>query len=240
MNVVIQLFLYDLSTCKSEYEESRKRLRIWEYSTVLMKNCQDTQIQRIHVLCESEEALKYYRDLTYEYCEKMTFVLVGHQPTYKEIVQYVKQTIPPNEIVCIMNADMFFNSAKDHTLIQKHLKQNHLFALTRHEITNEGHTIHGEESCPFTVHGGSCDTFVFRTPLSENLDLSKMDFRQNLFGAEGVFMKIWVDAGYTLLNPCDHIITLHLHRDRVHFEQYKTIDTPENSVLNLKTPLPPL
>jgi hypothetical protein len=67
-----------------------------------------------------------------------------------------------------------------------------------------------------------------------------MDFCQNLFGAENVFMKVWVDAGYEIWNPCDHIITLHLHQDRIHFQQYATIDTPENRVYNLKTSLPPL
>jgi hypothetical protein len=65
-----------------------------------------------------------------------------------------------------------------------------------------------------------------------------MDFRQNLFGAEAVFMKPWADAGYEIWNPCDDIITLHLHQDRIHFEAYATIDNPENAAYNPKTKLP--
>lgn len=240
MNVVIQLFLYDLSKCNNEYELLRKKIRISEYTAVLLKNCEDKHIKKIYVLCEDDVSLLFYREITLDYSHKTVFVNVGHQPTYKEIVEYVSNTIPPNELVCIMNADIFFNSESDHQLIQKYLQKNHFFALTRHEITNEGHTIHGEESCPFTVHGGSCDTFVFYTPISEKFDTSKVNFRQNLFGAEAVFIKTWLDAGYTMWNPCDEIITLHLHRDRIHFEKYDTINTDENSVLNLKTPLPPL
>lgn len=240
MNLVIQLFLYNLENCKSEYERKRKEIRIEEYSIVLLKNCQDKHIKRIFVLCESKEAMSYYSHITREYESKLVFVLLGHQPTYKEIVEYINYSIPSNEIVCIMNADIFFNSEKDHILIQKYLQKDYLFALTRHEITDEGHTIHGEESCPFTVHGGSCDTFIFYTPISPRFEPSRVDFRQNLFGAEAVFIKAWLDAGYQMWNPCDEIITLHLHRDRIHFEKYDTINTDKNSVLNLKTPLPPL
>ncbi len=235
MNVVIQLFLYDWSKCRSDAERLRKELRILEYGSVLLQNCADPNIKKVHVLCETQEAADYYESISAQFSHKTVFVNHGKQPTYQELMEYIKKTFTSKEIVCLMNADMFFNSERDHELIQKHLGQNDLFALTRHEITDDGHKTHTNETCPFTVHGGSCDTFIFYTPLPDTLDLSKMNFRQNLFGAEAVFMKAWVDAGYKLLNPCDEIITLHQHQGRVHFETYATIDTPTNSVMNFKT-----
>ena len=241
MNIVIQLFLYDLEKCTHPYERMRKELRIKEYATVLHMNLQNPYIKSVHILCEDQRALDFFQQISQTYKEKTVFSIIGHQPTYKEMVEYVKKTFITKEIVCIMNADIFFNSDKDHLLIEKYLDSNSLFALTRHEITDPGHTIHSLETCPFTVDvGGSSDTFIFYTPLPEKLDTSRMNFRQNLFGAENVFMKVWADAGYKILNPCDEIITLHLHQDRMHFEQYATIDTPENRVQNVKTHLPPL
>mgnify|MGYP006281997829 CR=1 FL=1 len=239
MNVVIQLFLYDFTKCKNPYEQMRKEIRVKEFSCVLLKNCADPYIEKVHILCETQEAAHYFSTVTRDYSEKTVFVLVGHQPTYKEIVEYVAHTIPPNKLTCIMNADIYFNSAKDHQLIQQYLQRHHLFSLTRHEITDEHHSICSLDTCPFTG-GGSSDTFIFYTPLRENLDTSKMDFRQNLFGAEAVFMKPWADAGYEIWNPCGDIVTLHLHQDRIHFERYATIDNPNNAVYNLKTPLPPI
>lgn len=240
MNVVIQLFIYDLEKCADPYEKLRKELRLREYGTVLLMNLQNPSIKSIHILFESESAVQFYSRLLEAFRSKIVYSIVGHQPTYKEIVDYVKQTFPTKEIVCIMNADIFFNSQKDHEIIEKYLKPNYLFSLTRHEISDEGHKTHTSETCPFTVGGGSSDTFIFYTPLSDSLDTTKMDFRQNLFGAEAVFMKAWVDAGYEIWNPCDDIITLHLHQDRYHFERYATIDNPTNAVYNYKTSLPPL
>ena len=238
MNVVIQLFLYDLEKCSNPYERERKELRIQEYATVLRLNLSNQHIKTVHVLCETESAANYYHAVANGYIHKAVFTVVGHQPTYKEIVEYVRQTFTTKEIVCIMNGDIFFNSENDHLLIEKYLKPNHLFSLTRHEITDVGHKTHTPESCPFTVNGGSSDTFIFYTPLPDTLDTSQMNFRQNLFGAEAVFMKPWSHAGYEIWNPCDDIITLHLHEGRIHFQQYATIDNPTNAVYNPKTALP--
>lgn len=242
MKVVIQLFLFDLEKCENTIERYLKEYRLMEYLNVLLKNVNDKHIEEIHILLDTERAFDFYKNTTNTFPnkEKLKFILHGHQPTYKEIMEYIKNTFKENELICLMNSDIFFNSENDHLLIKKYLQKNHLFALTRHEITDEGHTIHNLETCPFTEFGGSCDTYIFYTPLQENLDLSKMDFLQNNFGAEAVFMKFWVDAGYELWNPCYDIITLHLHRGRTHFSNYSYINNEFNSVSNSRTPLPPI
>jgi hypothetical protein len=239
MNVIIQLFVFNLQECQSQYEVRIKEFRMLEYITVLNKNIADKNIKHIHVLSESQGAIDFYTS-NIPATNKITFHLVGHQPTYKEFMTFVKEKIPNDEIACIMNADMYFNSENDHNLIQKHLQKHHIFALTRHEITDENHVTHTLDTCPFTGNGGSADIFIFNTPVRESLDISKMDFHQNLFGAEAVFLKPWVDAGYEIWNPCDQIISLHQHINRIHFKEYKHINTPENSAANWKTELPPL
>ena len=241
MNVVIQLFLFDLNACKSSVERENKEHRILEYSTVLRKNTADPYIKQIYVLCESQSAADYFQRVV-EFDKKVSFLVIGHQPTYKELFEFIKATIPPGEIVCLMNADIFFNSEKDHQRIQKHLQPHHLFSLTRHEITNDGHTECSFDTCPFT-RGGSSDTFIFYTPIRPTFNTSKLDYRQNLFGAEAVLHKVWFDAGYEIWNPCGDIITLHLHRGRIHFQQYSYIVeeyTNENSYCNTRTSLPPI
>lgn len=238
MNIVIQLFLYDWSACKSNFEFLRKQHRVNEYTQVFLKNLEDPNIKSIHVLCEDQIAEDYFKKVAEPYSSKAIFLVVGHQPTYREIMEYVKRTFPPNELICVMNGDIYFRSEKDHSLIKEYIKPNYLFALTRHEITNEGHTVCNLDTCPFTG-GGSCDTFLFLTPLADSLEIETVGFRQNLFGAENVFMKMWHTAGYEIWNPCGDIVTLHLHEGRVHFEAYDKINTEENCVLNLRTPLPP-
>ena len=232
MHCVIQVFVYDWSRCKNAQERAQKEHRMHEYATVFQNNLEDPSIESLHVLCEDVHAESYFRKCA-EGHTKAIFVLIGHQPTYEEFMHYVMKTFQNNELVCIMNADIYFRSQKDHELLRKHMKPDTLFALTRHEITDEGHTICSLETCPFTA-GGSCDTFVFQMPVKD-MCLSNMKFKQNVFGAENVFMKQWKDSGYTIQNPCLSIVTLHLHKGRIHFERYQNILRQDNYVENVRT-----
>lgn len=233
---MIQLFLYDLDSC-DPYEKAMKAYRQQELEWCFLQNLSDENIESIHVFFDSDVAMKYYQSI-WNRNEKFVPILFGRQPTYKDLVAYAKEKFQKDEIVCIMNADMIFRSGLDHQIIQKYLKEKELWALTRHEITDMQHTVHNEETCPFTVHGGSADVFLFRAPVPDNLDLESINHRQNVFGGENVFCYAWHKAGYAIMNPCDDVITLHFHRNRHHFQQYPTIGTEETRFLNLKTQLP--
>lgn len=236
MHCVIQLFLYDFSG-GHHFELNMKQIRQQEMDICLLRNISDENIESLHIFVDSQKTLDHYKQVALDSL-KCKYILFGRQPTYKDLVLYAKENFQKDEIVCIMNADMFFRSSHDHEVIQKHLKEKELWALTRHEITDMLHTVHTEDTCPFTVHGGSADVFLFRAPVPENLDLESIDHLQNVFGGENVFCYAWHKAGYAIKNPCDDVITLHLHRNRHHFHQYPTIGTEETRFLNLKTQLP--
>jgi hypothetical protein len=235
MNIVIQLYQYDINTVSSIYQYRQKIVRQMELQECLVRNLNNSIVKSIHILVESYNDINYYKQFTDSFEEKVRYVVIGHQPTYKEFLLYVKETFQPGEVVSIMNSDMYFNSTFNYDLLQRKLTEKMMIALTRHEFTDEHHTICHEGSCPFTVHGGSCDTFIFKTPISENVDVNLVDHKQNLFGGENVFMNAWVKAGYEILNPCDQLITVHRHEGRVHLEKYDTIGTEETRFLNLKT-----
>lgn len=236
MNVIIQLFVYDFANCKSEWERNRKQLRLRETSYCLFRNSNDASIESIHIFVDTQEALDYYSQYANE---KVKFILHGKQPTYKDLVKYAIDTFSSGKLVCIMNSDIIFNSEKDHELIRKIAKPKRLISLTRHELTDDTHSICSGKTCEFSQWGGSSDTFIFTMPIEAGFQLNSIDHKQNMFGAENVFHKAWVDCGYEICNPCDDIITIHIHRDRVHFESYETINTENNSVANMKTKLTP-
>jgi hypothetical protein len=216
------------------------RMRQHEHSICLLRNCCDPSIQSLHIFVETEEAKTFYSEITNPYGQKAKYILHGKQPTYKDLVEYAKQTFSDGELVCIMNSDMIFNSAKDHSLIKQIAKPNRLISLTRHEYTDENHTICTPETCAFIGTGGSSDMFIFVMPIDSNFDISSVDHKQNMFSAEAVFHKAWTRCGYELINPCDDIITIHIHKDRVHFEAYEYLKTEvDSTTMNWKTPLPP-
>jgi hypothetical protein len=237
MNVLIQLFVYDARLVKNEHDAMLKQNRLQEQAYCLLKNCYDPNIKSIHIFHDTPEAKEFYTNVSKFFPEKVVYVYHGKQPTYKELVQYASQTFQEGELVCIMNSDIFFNSSKDHELIRQIARPKRLISLTRHEFTNEGHSICTSETCNFTGNGGSSDVFIFQMPVPAEFPYDSVDHKQNLFGAESVFHKAWTDCGYDLVNPCDDIKTIHLHKGRIHFEAYKYVDTPENGVSNWKTRL---
>lgn len=237
MNVIIQLFLYDLNICKNNYELMRKQLRTHEYDVCLYRNCQDSHIKSIHIFVDTQEAMNHFSNITNIFPGKAIYVLHGRQPTYKDLVSYAMKTFGENEQVCIMNNDMYFNSENDHFLIQKLVRPNRLISLTRHELTDENHTLCNLDTCNFTGNGGSSDVFIFQMPISSSFNLDRVDHKQNMFGAENVFHKAWTDAGYHIINPCDDIKTIHIHKDRIHFEKYDYIESMETWSVNWKTKL---
>jgi hypothetical protein len=238
MDVILQLFTYDLQNCSNEIERQRKALRQHELNMCLLRNSSNPYIKSIHIFVDTQNTKEFYSDIVEPYINKVIFVEHGRQPTYSDILLYITKTFDDGKTVCIMNSDMFFNSPNDNVLIEKIVRPNRLISLTRHEFTNENHTICNEDTCPFTVHGGSSDVFIFQTPVPKNFNYDFVNHKQNLFGAEGVFHKAWKNCGYEICNPCDSIITIHLHMGRIHFEKYGQVDTPENSLLNLKTKYP--
>jgi hypothetical protein len=239
MKVIFQLFVYDFSRCASEYEFNRKQLRLQEHCVCLLKNCCDPSIDSLHIFVENKDEKVFYSQVTSPYGDKATYIVHGRQPTYKELVEYAANTFSDGDIVCIMNSDIVFNSEKDHELIRKVAKPKRLISLTRHELTDETHSICNLTTCPWTEAGGSSDVFIFKMPIPNDFPFSRIDHKQNMFGAEHVFHKAWHDSGYEIYNPCDDIITIHIHRDRTHFFPYENIDNEDgtNAAYNPKVKL---
>ena len=67
--------------------------------------------------------------------------------------------------------------------------------------------------------------FIIRTPVSKDIELDAIAFKQNIFGAEAIFQRTFKNAGYTFKNPCYQIRGYHVHADRTYFENYPCIGT---------------
>ena len=225
MNVVIQLFLYKINVNDSPINATLKQQRQDEFDLCFLSNIQHPAIKTLYVLCETQEAIIYYKAISNMINKTIHFILFGHQPTYKELLEFASQNIPNDEVVCIMNSDIYFHTSLEFSFIDKHLQKNMIFGLTRHEHTDGNHTICNSETCALVyLHRGSHDTFIFRTPIPFAIDLSAINNLQNLFGSENIFLHEWNKAKCKVLNPCHQIKTIHLHKNRVYFENYPRIN----------------
>jgi len=225
MNVVIQLFLYKTNENAPHHELLLKQQRQQEIDICFLVNTHHPAIKKLYILCENQETIQYYKNLARDVEEKLHFIMFGHQPTYKEFLEFVRENLPENEVVCIMNSDIYFHKDLQFSFVEKHLKDKMIFGLTRHEHTDIDHTECNANTCPLVyLHRGSHDTFLFRTPIPSAIDLDSINNRQNLFGSENVFLHAWNKAKWTVKNPCHQIISIHLHRNRVYFENYPRIN----------------
>ena len=226
MELVIQVYLYDILYETDTYRRRAKQIRQMEIDECFLRNLHHPLIQHIHLLCENEETKDYYENLASKYGKQINcvFILYGKQPTYAEIVRYVSIHIPDNQIVCIQNSDIYIDHNLSIDFLSTSLPYNVFISLTRHEHTDDTHSKCDVTTCPLIWdYQGSHDTFIFRTPVPIHFPYDSVNIPQNVYGAEAVFMKAWKDTGKTLFNPCFDISIFHRHMNRISFQQYNTV-----------------
>jgi hypothetical protein len=224
MELIVQLFCHRISEQDNEYTKIRKHIRQQEYNFCFVRNIHQPFVKKIHIFLEFPDDINYYIDLAGSHASKLEFIPFGSQPHYSDFIKYVKENISDDTIVCIMNGDILLDSNLPMSLIDKHVQGLSMFGLTRHEFTDENHVTCNLETCNL-IHNywGSADAFIMRTPLSKSISLDKIDFKQNLFGAENIFQKYLKEAGYLIKNPCYQIRLFHVHQHRAYFHEYATI-----------------
>lgn len=225
MDLVIQLYLYNAESEQHPYQKQAKELRQVEIDECFLRNIHHPLIQRVHILCESQAAYIYFQRIASAYKNmKCIFILHGKQPTYAEMLNYVKAAIPSNRIVCIQNSDIYIDHSVSREFLESTMTYNTVVALTRHEHTDDLHSVCDVTTCPLIWdYMGSHDTFLFKTPIPETFSVETLHYPQNVYGGETLFMKAWKDSGKTLFNPSFDIRIFHRHRHRVTFGSYPTI-----------------
>lgn len=228
MELLQQLFCYKIDSSDSAEIVAKKHQRQKEHDDCFRHNISLPFITTHHVFLERADDAAYLQALiSEEYIPKIRFIPLERQALYSDYIEYIRKTIPPAHVCCIMNGDLFIDQAFNFRVIDKYLTPDVAFGLTRHEYTDTAHSICNVSTCSLIYrYAGSHDTFLLRTPLLPDINISAISHRQNLFGAENVFHAVLAKAGYKFLNPCIQLRTFHNHKDAVYFEQYKRINRP--------------
>jgi hypothetical protein len=225
LNILVQLYRYNLDAAKDEQEKERMKQRQTEINYCLMINLGHDYVRSVHILLENADDEEYYLSIAHSNT-KVRFHNLNRQATYKDFLEYAKQRFTNDEVVCIIHSDVYLNWNMNMKIFDDFLPTNTIFGLTRHEPTNQYHTICKGDACglPYSP-GGSADTFIFRMPIPETLSLNSVNHCQNIYGGECVFLHEWYRAGAKVLNPCFQVITIHLHYGHVYFKTYDKLTT---------------
>jgi len=166
----------------------------------LKKNIENPLITKIHLYLDDSKALDMIKNL-----DKIHIIAIGSQPLYSELFDYAFDHLK-NEICMISNSDIYLYECEIDCL---HRLDNNIFALTRYE-----HNL----SCPLIdTYMGSHDAFIFKSPLSINLNPIK--HVQNVWGSENSVIDNLYHHGYKIYNPCFQIKIVHLHESGLRNEE---------------------
>ena len=234
MELIVQLFTYNIK--EEDNLKEQKKYRQFEVNECFCRNVNNPVFSTIHILLEKASDINYFSDLISDLDNKnkCKFVIYGRQPKYADFICYAKNNIADDRPVCIMNSDIFMGNT-DIDFINAELDYNTFIALTRHEYTDDNHTICDATTCNLIYHYlGSHDAFIFRTPIPKEYNFDYVCIPQNIGGSEAIFMKSWVLCDKKLKNLCFDIPIFHMHKYR--FTNYKTLAT--HTLCNVKPTVP--
>jgi hypothetical protein len=229
MDLVIQLYRYTKSKSDTPQNVIGKERRQFEINDCLIRNIKNKIFLNIHVLFENADDLEYYNNLISDIPERYKLIptIFGKQPLYSDIVRYINMNIKDDISVCIMNSDIFMGSVAIE-FINKELTYNTFISLTRHEYTDDTHSVCNVNTCHLIYkYHGSHDAFIFKTPVPYNYNYDYINIPQNVGGSEAIFMKSWNLVGKQLKNLCFDIPIYHRHANHFYISAYKTLATHE-------------
>jgi hypothetical protein len=229
MELVIQLYTYHIKDNDTDDNKLGKMRRQFEINDCLIRNITNSIFLNVHVLFENAGDLEYYNNLISHIPERVKLIptIFGKQPLYSDIVRYINMNIKDGSSVCIMNSDIFMGSVAIE-FINKELTYNTFISLTRHEYTDDTHSVCNVNTCHLIYkYHGSHDAFIFKTPVPDNYNYSYVDIPQNVGGSEAIFMKSWNLVGKQLKNLCFDIPIYHRHANHFYISAYKTLATHE-------------
>jgi hypothetical protein len=221
----IHLFtqIYRNTYTESDSEEQKQKVltRIRELELCFLTNLSHDFVHRMYVFYEKDEDIEHFRNLGKAYETKIVSIKCQRQAHYKDYLLYIRQNILDNELCCIMATDIHFNKDVELSFLERFLPVNTVFGLTRHEPTDEEHTICNETTCVLAHSAGGCaDCFMFRTPVPSKFNYEQVDHKQNRWGGECNFLDAWHRVGGKVWNPCLQVKTIHRHKDSVYFTQH--------------------
>ena len=212
ISLVVILFLKYSKKSGVNSENIVKREQ--EYRTVMQRNLNHPQVNRVHVLTtDPEETLAHFNNFTNQ--EKMLVAKVKSIAWLRDPLEYISLHLIGKDVM-YANADIYLGDGFDLVDPEVMSHQNIMYSLTRQISKKERcrhKTLYNTDLCREHKYGGSHDTFLFRLkrPLTEDF-LRNFEFTPGSLGMENVLMWAFeTKLKYCILNPCRILETFHLH-----------------------------
>lgn len=205
------------------YCESNHR-RKQELILVLHMNLINTAITKIHLIQNSRNCT-IFDDILFDkmfpidlFRKKIIFHFNDNlnneqqqRLTINQALSYANSFIDHGYVI-FLNLDIFFDQSL--TLLQHRplLNRQIILYLSRYEIDPSITTLGTQ--CSEESYGGSHDALIFQPPLNVDL-IKKFPFEMGTWHLEMKIISEFLQANYTVRNPCKSIRTWHFHSSQV-------------------------
>ena len=189
----------------SKQNSSMNEARNIELFTALKHNMENIHIEKIHLFLDDVDAFNKIETLSiYETYSKINIIGIKPRPKHIDYFKYAINNLQ-NEICMVINSDIYLYEI-DYKLLSRIKTDKIAYAISTYEY---------DFSCPkITPYNGSHDGYIFN-PTHIQYSLELIDFYPNTPGIETHIIKMLVDNGYKVFNPCYQIKIVHLHKSEL-------------------------
>lgn len=181
--------------------------RMGEYVTCMLANLNHYYVKVVYNLYESEEGLP---DSVRGH-PKYRGVPLGKRMTYQDAFAFASKNLTPDEIVGILNLDIYVALAFDMGELRNVLAdKNTVLALSRHELDEKTGTPYMDPVFASTLHSNTQDGWFFNNPIrgtNYNIELGRL-------GCDNAIAQALKNANYGVFNLAERFVLVHLDKVR--------------------------
>lgn len=181
--------------------------RMGEYITCMLANLNHYYVKTVYNLYESEEGLP---DSVRSH-PKYRGVPLGKRMTYQDAFAFASKNLAPDEIVGILNLDIYVALAFDMGELRNVLSdKNTVLALSRHELDEKTGTPYMDPAFASILHSNTQDGWFFKNPIRDadyNIELGRL-------GCDNAVAQALKNANYGVFNLAERFVLVHLDKVR--------------------------
>lgn len=177
------------------FYKDKNEERQQELERCLHNNVYNQFIDKIYVIVQNISNINILSD-------KIVCLLKKTRPSYDTFFECINSVTKKDDINILSNTDIFFNDTIGHSC---HIKRDECFCLSRWDYN-------GSNTLVQSVNYDSQDVWIFRGKIKANINAT---FTLGVPGCDNKIAYLLTQAGYNVLNPCETIQPIHMHKSQI-------------------------
>lgn len=177
------------------FYNDKNEKRQQELERCLHNNIYNQFIDKIYIIVQNKHDICMQSD-------KIKCVVRKKRPSYNTFFKIINSNTAKDDINILSNTDIFFNDTIGHSC---HIKKDECFCLSRWDYN-------GNNVLVQSVNYDSQDVWIFRGKIKSDINAT---FTLGIPGCDNKIAYLLAQVGYIVLNPCETIQSIHMHKSQI-------------------------